>query len=138
MGKVSFKKVVNNTIYLSDNRNKYELVHPYFSFSDNEMPYDSNIFRQCLEAKQIVVVEIDGTFKLDFEKYLEHDEYLVEQKKEDTKINEEAIKVRNKEEAKQTKILEKELTKKKKIEEKKKKLADKVEVISDEDILKKL
>ena len=136
---IQFKKTISKTIYISDNKEKYEIVHPYFSFSNSEIPYDSNIFKQCLESKEIVVVSIDDeSYKWDFSKYLEHDEYIVEQKAIEEKIKEEVKVVKQKEAIKKEKIKKKEEEKKKKEEEKKKLESEKVELISDEEILKKL
>lgn len=140
MSKIYFKKTVSNKIFISDNKEKYEIEHPYFSFNTNEVPYDSSIFKSCLETKQIVVVGIDKDFISiwDFTRYLEKDEIVEEQKKIDVKIEKVKEKKREKrvkeeqiQEQKELKIKEEQIKKKREEE-------NNFDIISDSEILSKL
>lgn len=140
MSKVYFRKNVNDLIYISDNKEKYELSHPYFSFSNKEIPYDSHIFKDLLDVGTIVVVKIDEDFtgRWDFKKYMVVDEQLIEQEKEAIQIKKKEQKQSIKNQEKFKKKLEKE--QKIKEEQIKKKEAEEsvIDIIDDEEILKHL
>lgn len=136
---ITFKKKVNNTIFLSDNKEKYEIVHSYFSFSENEIPYDSHIFLEKLNSGHIVVVSVsEGKHKWDFSQWMEKDEFIEEQNEKLDKVKSESdkiIKKQVKEKLKKEIEIEK---KEKKEKEKKEKEKNKVSILKDEDILNKL
>jgi hypothetical protein len=136
---ITFKKKINGTIFLSDNKEKYEIVHPYFSFLEKEIPYDSHIFRENLDVGNIVVVSMmEEAYKIDFSKYLEQDEFIEKENKKQEEIKKESIKEIEKKEEIKVKKEKKEEIKKEKEKEKKEKEKNKVNLLKDSDILKKL
>ena len=140
--KIHFKKKINQKIFLSDNRFKYQLDNPYWSWNEKEVPTDSMILRQQLGNRNIVVINITGgngiVSGFDFNKYLVEDKQFEDniiKKEEELKeriIKKEKVAKENKKIEKKKKE-QKEL-KKKKDDEKK----NKVEVLEDFDILNKL
>jgi hypothetical protein len=133
--KIKFKKIPDKTIFISDSIHRYQIVHRYFSWNEDEIPYDSGLFRQFLESRMIVVIEVPEDFKMktiNFNKYLIVDKYVeqVKQEREESfvKIQEEVIEEVKKEEKKK----EKEKIKVDKQKEKEKKQKEKIKVLDDD------
>jgi uncharacterized membrane protein len=137
---VSFKKTVERTIHISDSCKKYNIEHPYFSFSHEEIPYDSTIFKQCLDTGIIIVVDIMEGFvgEMNFKKYLKKDKQMEEENKVINAINDKIVKERifrgRRKMTKEQKEKAKEEREKKKLDEKK----NQVITLDDKDIMSKL